>query len=398
MAVTDVLQVTQIEATQKKKSTTANTAHNALAKALAQSYSTSLTSETSPFSPSTPTDSLHSRRWEFTGSITTGEFTVVHPMEKHEFIAINSTTGGNNIRIKTSADTGVVLKPGDHRLLYCQGSAINPVNVSLSLASALSRTEIKHFKGARVSLASAAKTLTGADKVIEWAQIDHDSNSFYSSANPSRLTIPADVSKARAMVNVYWPSDTDGKRELQILRNSTPVAHATVDALTGKMGQLALTAPVSVSVGDYFEVRVNQNAGSTLNIIVSTVTWFGIEAVEQATALQDYDLKVPYQDLAPSAGATIHTEVFSRAVQFPVGLSGSQGHGATLATGSVNFDVQLNGASKGVFIFTSTASAAVASAISAFTANAGDRVQIVAPNPADATLTGIAITLQGTKS
>lgn len=99
-----------------------------------------------------------------------------------------------------------------------------------------------------------------------------------------------------------------------------------------------------------------------------------------------------------TSSQVIYAHVFARSVEFPSGLSGSEGYaiGAN-ATSSAVFTVAKNGASVGSMTFGAATATATFSAASAISCAAGDRMTVTAPSSADSTLAGITFTLKGTR-
>ena len=97
----------------------------------------------------------------------------------------------------------------------------------------------------------------------------------------------------------------------------------------------------------------------------------------------------------PSAAEKVLRYYFVKAATFPVGLENSIAKAGTAATGSVAFDVQKNGVSAGTVNFAAGATVATFTFASETAFAIGDRIDIVAPGSADATLADIAITLKG---
>jgi hypothetical protein len=100
----------------------------------------------------------------------------------------------------------------------------------------------------------------------------------------------------------------------------------------------------------------------------------------------------------PTASQPIMRFVFTRAVDFPSGLTGSQGYCETQATAQTDIDVQKNAVSVGTVRFPASTSAATFIMASATSFAAGDRLALIAPGTPDATLSDFYITLKGTRA
>ena len=87
-------------------------------------------------------------------------------------------------------------------------------------------------------------------------------------------------------------------------------------------------------------------------------------------------------------------------VLFAAAMAGSSGKSSVQAAAQADFDVQKNGGSVGTVRFgaTETSPSFIMATETEFDGGSGDYMTIVCPNPADATLANIGITLRGTKS
>ena len=97
----------------------------------------------------------------------------------------------------------------------------------------------------------------------------------------------------------------------------------------------------------------------------------------------------------PAGSAVLFQYVASRPFALPAGLAASRGYAKTAATAQADFDLRKNGLSVG------TASFAAAATTPSFTFGSaqgfapGDRLEVVCPSTADATLADISLTLAG---
>ncbi len=96
----------------------------------------------------------------------------------------------------------------------------------------------------------------------------------------------------------------------------------------------------------------------------------------------------------PTAGETCLRHVFARAVSFPAGLAGSRASAGSASAGTVAFSLRKNGAAFGALTFAAGAAGTFAAA-SPTTFAPGDVLTVLAPDPADAALADVALTLVG---
>jgi hypothetical protein len=107
-----------------------------------------------------------------------------------------------------------------------------------------------------------------------------------------------------------------------------------------------------------------------------------------------YDLAVSDND-RPATGETLIRHVFTTSVTFPAGLTESRADSVVAAAASAVFSLRKNGAPFGTATFALGSTTATFAAASDTAFAAGDVLTIVAPDPRDATLSGVAMTLAG---
>ncbi len=130
------------------------------------------------------------------------------------------------------------------------------------------------FKGAllrKTQHQSVTSTLTP----LVWQVVDYDTNNFFSSTNPTRLTIPSGVSKVKLIANIRIL--TSGNIDFTIQKNGTFYQGNPYLIHEGIRFNLS-SAVVEVSEGDYFEVYVSIANGGEVR--ADTATWFALEVVE----------------------------------------------------------------------------------------------------------------------
>lgn len=172
------------------------------------------------------------------------------------------------------------------------------------------------FKGALVEKSTAQSIPTAVSTAVSWDAETLDIGGFWTAGQPTRLTIPSGISKVRLSSNVEWANNSTGRRDISITKNGTTlypgVGQRTKNAVNESWDTVN-TGVISVITGDYFEVIVYQNSGSSLDVggDVFSSSWFQIEVVEEVNSslltgsaslgnLSDVDL-VP----APTDGQTL---------------------------------------------------------------------------------------------
>lgn len=128
------------------------------------------------------------------------------------------------------------------------------------------------IRGARAQLnAAAVKSIADATPTaIGWDGIQFDDAGFWSAANPTRITIPAGVTRVRLTAGVRWAASATGERKLSIRSNPSGIYEANSiwasdDRPSDATGDATVpTGPIDVEEGMYFEAIVEQNSGGAL--------------------------------------------------------------------------------------------------------------------------------------
>ena len=194
-----------------------------------------------------------------------------------------------------------------------------------------------------------------------------------------------------------------------IKRGLFAVINDTAFAVTVTIAGQPATAPVVLAAkaillsSDGVDVQEAGGAGETTFIGLSDTpasinTQKMIVGNAAGTAFEEKN--IAYDVGASFAGVPANDEIVSRfvatrAFRLPSGLSGSASHARTAATAETIFDIQVNAVSKGSMTFAIAATTATFSFASDVDLVSGDRLEIVGPAGADATLADIATTLAG---
>lgn len=101
---------------------------------------------------------------------------------------------------------------------------------------------------------------------------------------------------------------------------------------------------------------------------------------------------------APASAELLVRFVFAESVDFPSGLTGSQGFLGTAATAQTDFDIQRNGVNVGIMRFAISGTVATFIMASVTSYAAGDTLEIVAPAGVDATASDVSAALTGTRT
>lgn len=141
------------------------------------------------------------------------------------------------------------------------------------------------FKGALVIKSGSQSIATSTNVDLTWQTASYDTNGFYSAGSPTKLTVPAGVTRVRLSGVVDWSATAaQNKRAVVILKNDAVFDGAgqntRIDSTTAsdEQRQSVISAIVDVVEGDFFEINVRQTSGGGKN--VETSSWFAIEVIE----------------------------------------------------------------------------------------------------------------------
>lgn len=264
------------------------------------------------------------------------------------------------------------------------------VLATLMSAAAPTQNWAVPFRGA---LAKRTSDLTGIvwAVMIPWQDTYYDTDGFWSVGNPSRLTIPAGVTKVRLIgSSALELSGAAGSVYCNIYKNGAAAVCGVSSPRNYTDGYsnndvFTISPVVDVVEGDYFELRVNCTISGVDQIAVDEQTFFGIEVVEVSDAeARPYDLPA-FIVGTPAASSIAHQTVLNRVARILPNGGESQYYAATAPTADTVFDVQKNGVSIGSLTFLNGANTGTYSGAQTDFA-IGDRFALVAP----AALNGIA--------
>ena len=151
---------------------------------------------------------------------------------------------------------------------------------------------------------------------------------------------------------------------------------------------LSPAAPAGVSTLDDLS---GVDTGTALPVSGDGLRWTGRAWVPAARGM-DAGVFIPDQ---PAVGSLAFKLVVVRAFTLPAGLAGSRGHESTTATTQADLDLRKNGSSNGTATFAAASATASFTLPSAASLAEGDRLELIAPTPQDATLADLTILLNG---
>ena len=142
-------------------------------------------------------------------------------------------------------------------------------------------------KYALVTLGSTQNIIDSSTTTINFSATVVDTSSFVGGSD--RFVVPAGVTKVKVSTNSNWDTNTAGMRTVAIYKNGSAFSGMPYDrrmavstgSFPGVNAANLVSSILAVTPGDYFQVKVLQNSGSTIGYgIDSHVCWFSIEAVQ----------------------------------------------------------------------------------------------------------------------
>ncbi|TNE36263.1 MAG: hypothetical protein EP348_07280 [Alphaproteobacteria bacterium] len=206
-------------------------------------------------------------------------FDFIVPAIKRPFMVSNGS--GEIATVKTASGASGQVPDGETRLFYCDGTDIYSLTDSLAEGGSGSAAH----SGALVLLSADQTIPTSTDTILDWDSESYDTNGFHESVtNPSRLTVPAGITKAVLTAQIRWGSNSSGIRQCYVNKNGAasfdgrPVQ--SMAAQTTPTFQTLLSPVLGVTEGDYFEIGVWQNSGGSRTVDSNVSCWFSIQVVE----------------------------------------------------------------------------------------------------------------------
>ncbi len=122
---------------------------------------------------------------------------------------------------------------------------------------------------------SSVQSISGSTNTqVTFSTASLDTDGFWSSGTPNRITIPSGVSKIRITANVDTGAENVDVQNWVAKNGSAAIADAvafgSAGALLGTKGAVAVSSVLSVSAGDYFEVWAWANGAWTVDATSNT--------------------------------------------------------------------------------------------------------------------------------
>jgi hypothetical protein len=308
--------------------------------------------------------------------------TVTVPNKDKVWLILNDCTTSNasTVTVKTAAGTGVELSAGETAVLYCDS------------------TNVVHIfrQGANVPINSLLKlndtpdTYTGQGLRIVRVREDETGTEFVTPASvlTSALVVKEEgtaVDSAVTGINF----EGAGVTVTQTSAGQVKVAVASGGPLSVEDEAVEVDAAVVLINFEGDGVTVTQTATGQILVTIPGATGGAV----------DYDVPTYIADKRP-AGAVAFRHTFTKAVDFAANFALSDADALAAATASAVFLIKKNGTQVGTLTFAASGTTGTFASTggTAVSFVVGDILEIVAPNPQDATLLGVSITLAGVRA
>lgn len=257
------------------------------------------------------------------------------------------------------------------------------------------------FKGALVSRSTDLTGIT-LPEYVDWDNEVYDTDDFYDSGDPSRLTIPSGVTKVRLVASIETTADAGaGMMFVSFHKDGNEVFSGLTTVRNNSTGgfnnnSATCVSPVlEVTAGEYFEVRFNVNGlGSADDVLSTNRSFFALEVVETTAAEEPAVMVGSYVDGSPSADEKVLRAIVTQDSTLAVDADGSFASADTAANASADFDLLKNGVSIGTINWAGAATDATFTVASATDFDAGDVISIEAPSSPDSTLADLSFALK----
>jgi len=280
---------------------------------------------------------------------------------------------GKLFRVNDTEDGFTVISPLDLELLNFKETCRVATTGVITIATALNSGD-----------SIDGVTLADGDRVLVKDNGDASNGIYIVSGSPARATdFDADAEVKGGTIIPVSEGTVNGNSAFMLTTNDPITVGATtlVFATFGGGGSTTFIGlsdtPANYTSATKKKVRVNA-AANALEFVPDTrnimATFGGV----------------------PGVSEVVFAARVAIAIDFPASMTGSYVTADVAATAQTDFDIQKNGASVGTIRFAAAGTTATYVGVSAFSLAAGDKLAIIAPNPADATLADIYFSLLAT--
>ncbi len=144
--------------------------------------------------------------------------------------------------------------------------AVTLVNVATALSG------VGVFRGALVNDSSEFTMTTGVQADLDFNNEEYDTDNIHdTSVNPSRLTVPAGVTRVQLWCQIAGTGDeTFGDFIIQLIKNGSGLPkggfHINLEQTTSLFKMTTISTVLEVNPTDFFELRVFQNSGGDMTV------------------------------------------------------------------------------------------------------------------------------------
>lgn len=111
---------------------------------------------------------------------------------------------------------------------------------------------------------------------VQWNNEVYDTDGFHdNSTNPSRITIPSGTSGLIRLSASISASGSTSELGIAFFKNGTQITNYEYDTENSTGNISAISAPITCTAGDYFEVAIRATSAPTVD--VSNNSWFAVE-------------------------------------------------------------------------------------------------------------------------
>lgn len=143
---------------------------------------------------------------------------------------------------------------------------------AVSAAASAAAAALRSAASVGLTTASVHTIADATETAVSWDLEDFDDQSFWDAGAPTRLTVPAGVTRVRLTAGIRWTANGTGERRLKIRGNPAGTHEANSiwasdDRPSDDTGDATVTTPIiTVAAGDYFEAIVRQDSGGNLDL------------------------------------------------------------------------------------------------------------------------------------
>jgi len=127
-----------------------------------------------------------------------------------------------------------------------------------------------NVQSTHVEKTSTQSVSAGATVQVQWQNPIIDDLGMFSAVNPTRLTVPNNVSRIEVITGIQFTTLTSGSRGAFIRKNGTTVVARAISIGGTNFGFSLDTGPLPVIAGDYFEALAFSSVADTITLAPAT--------------------------------------------------------------------------------------------------------------------------------